>query len=238
MAFGGGGGLFAGHIAKDMSIAKVIIPKGPGVFCARGILTMNIVHSYARAYGRSLDALDIREMAAIYQEMENEALKTLLTEGMSGENVEFVRSMDMGYEFQRHYLESPVPAGVLGDSSRKGIAEGFESLHENRYGHRIKAPLVTVNIRLKAIGKIKEVPETEIKKGKEIPAGAFKPRRKVYLEDNFIEARIFERDRLLCGNIIEGPAIVEEPYHTTLVMPGQTLEVDKLGNLVIQVGGA
>ena len=34
MAFGGGGGIFAGNIAKDMSISRVIIPPGPGVFCA------------------------------------------------------------------------------------------------------------------------------------------------------------------------------------------------------------
>ncbi len=238
MAFGGGGGLFACHIAEDMSISRVIIPTAPGVFCARGILTMNIVHSYARAYGRSLETLDIDEMAAIYREMEADAQKTLLTEGMSGDNVEFVRSMDMGYEFQRHYLESPVPCGVLSGSSRKSIAEGFESLHENRYGHRIKAALVTVNIRLKAIGKIKDLPQIELAKGKDIPAGALKPRRKIYLESKFVDACIYERDRLLCGNVIEGPAIVEEPYHTTLVMPGQTLEVDKLGNLVISIGGA
>jgi N-methylhydantoinase A len=237
MAFGGGGGLFAGHIARDMSISRVLIPQGPGVFCARGILTMNIVHSYARAYGRSLDTLNIEEMAAIFKEMESEAERTLQTEGMSGDAVEFIRSMDMGYEFQRHYLESPVPGGALSDNSRQFIAEGFESLHESRYGHRIKAALVTVNIRLKAIGKIKEIPVTGINKGKSIPAGAVKPGRQVYLEGEFIQARIYERERLLCGNVIEGPAIVEEPFHTTLVMPGQTLEIDQLGNLVIHIGG-
>ena len=82
------------------------------------------------------------------------------------------------------------------------------------------------------------IPEIEIKKGKEIPAEAVKPSRRVYLEDGFVEARIFERDGLLCGNAIEGPAIVEEPFHTTLVMPGQSLEVDQFGNLIILVGGA
>ena len=65
MAFGGGGGLFAGHIARDMSISKVIIPNGPGVFCAGGILTMDIVHSYVRAYGRSLNTLEFRKCPTI-----------------------------------------------------------------------------------------------------------------------------------------------------------------------------
>ena len=176
-------------------------------------------------------------MSDNFQEMESEALKTLLTEGMSKDKVEFIRSLDMGYEFQPHYLETPVPGGVLNDESKKMIIETFESLHEKRYGHRIEAPLITANIRLKAIGKIRHVPLNEIKQGKEIPAEAVKTARKVFLEDNFVEARIFEREHLLCGNVIEGPAIVEEPYHTTMVMPGQTLEVDKFGNLVILIGG-
>jgi N-methylhydantoinase A len=237
MAFGGGGGLFAGHIARDMSISKVIIPNGPGVFCAGGILTMDIVHSYARAYSRALNTVDIQEMSAIFQEMENEAGKTLHSEGMSNDKIEFVRSLDMGYEFQRHYLETSVPGGILNNGSKKIIAEAFERLHEKRYGHRIAAPLITANIRLKAVGKIKDVPLSEVKQGKEIPAEAVKPARKVFLDGSFVEARIFERDRLLCGNLIEGPAIVEEPYHTTIVMPGQRLEIDKFGDLVILIGG-
>ncbi|MBN1188158.1 MAG: hydantoinase/oxoprolinase family protein [Dehalococcoidales bacterium] len=237
MAFGGGGGLFAGHIARDMSIRKVVVPPGPGVFCAWGILTMNIVHSYTRSYARTLDTLDVQELAAIYLEMEKEAQETLQLEGMSEDDIEFVRSMDMGYEYQRHYIETPVPGGAFSVNSKDIIRESFESIHENRYGHRIKAPLITVNIRLKAIGKIKDVSIKEIEKDSEIPLEAIKPARKVYLEGNFVETPIFERGRLLCGNMIPGPAIIEEPYHTTLVMPGQTLEVDKYGNLVITVGG-
>jgi N-methylhydantoinase A len=237
MAFGGGGGLFAGSIARDMSISKIIVPNGPGVFCAGGILTMDIVHSYARAYSRSLNTLDMQEMTAIFREMENEALKTLLSEGMTEDKIVFIRSLDMGYEFQRHYLETQAPGGQLNDGARKVIAGTFESLHEKRYGHRIAAPLITANIRLKAVGKIKDVPLSEIARGREIPSAARKPSRKVFLDGSFIETPIFERAGLLCGNVIEGPAIVEEPYHTTVVLPGQKLEVDKFGDLVILTGG-
>jgi N-methylhydantoinase A len=237
MSFGGGGGIFAGPIARDMSIQKVIIPTEPGVFCARGILTMDMVHSYTRAYARSLGTLEIDEMKSIFIEMEKEALKSLLAEGMKPNKVEFHRALDMGYEFQHHYLETPVPGGVLVKNSLKAITEAFERLHENRYGHRIQAPLVCVNIHLKAVGKIKEVPVREIKKGSDTPYAALKTKRRVYLDNDFTEAHIFERGKLLWGNIIRGPAIVEEPYHTTLVTAGQTLEVDRWGNLVIQVGG-
>jgi len=238
MGYGGGGGIFVGNIAKDMSISRVIIPPNPGVFSARGILTMNLVHIYARAYARSMDKLDIKELEAIFKDMENSALETLTAEGMSEDTIEYTRSLDMGYESQHYHIETPVPEGKLSENSKQEIGNAFENLHESRYGHHIAAPLTVANIRLKATGKIKDVPVTEIKQGKEIPPSAIKPKRKVYLDGGFVNAQIYERDGLLCGNTITGPAIVEEPFHTTVVMPGQTLQLDKSGNLIIHTGGA
>jgi N-methylhydantoinase A len=237
MSYGGAGGIFAASLAKDMSISRVIVPAAPGVFSARGILTMNIVHTYARAYDRALDQLSIRELEDVYKDMENSAREILTTEGISEDEIELARSLDMGYESQHYYIETPVPDGKLKENSKKEIGNAFESLHETKYGHRITAPLTITNVRLKATGKIRDVPVAEIKQGKEIPPSALKPKRKVYLDGGFVDAQIYERERLLCGNVIAGPAIIEEPFHTTVVMPGQTLQLDKLGNLIIHTGG-
>ena len=238
MAYGGAGGIFAGNIAKDMSISRVIIPPGPGVFSARGILSMDLVHTYARTYARTMGELAIQELEDIYKDMENSALQILTAEGMSRDRVEFARSLDMCYEGQHYYIETPVPNGELKGNAKIEISNSFERLHEIRYGYRIEAPLITINTRLKAIGKIKEIPVAEVKQGKEILRSAIKQRRKVYLDGNLVESQIYERDRLLYGNTIVGPAIIEEPFHTTVVMPGQTLQVDKLGNLIIHTGDA
>jgi N-methylhydantoinase A len=237
MGYGGGGGIFVGSIAKDMSVSKVIIPPGPGVFSARGILTMNLVHTYSQAYIHSLKDIDLRGLEDIYTVMENNAREILVSEGMNADDMEFVRSMDMGYEGQSYYVETPVPGGRLDENARKLVAESFEELHEKRYGHMIDAPLIADNIRLKAIGRIKEIPVAEIGRGKDIPPDAVKPRRQVYLDGSLRDTPIYERDRLLCGNTIAGPAVIEEPFHTTVLMPGQTLEVDGLGNLIINTRG-
>jgi N-methylhydantoinase A len=238
MAFGGGGGIFAGSIARDMSISKAIIPPDPGVFCARGILTMDIVHNYVQSFARPLDTLDLKELVNIFEDMENQAYKTLAAEGITPDKVKLSRTMEIGYEDQYYFIETPVPEGELKESARKEISESFKNLHEVRYGHRIQAPLKTTRILLKATGKIRDLPVKEIKKGKVIPAGALKKQRQIYLDGEFINADIYERDRLTCGNMIIGPAIIEEPFHTTVVITGQTCQVDKFGNLVIQTGGA
>ena len=128
MGYGGGGGIFVGSIARDMAVSRVIIPPGPGVFSARGILTMDLVHAYARAYARSMDGMDIRELEAIYGEMENSALETLTAEGMTRNEIEFLRYLDMGYEGQYYYIETPVHYGKFNENSVKEIGSSFENL--------------------------------------------------------------------------------------------------------------
>ena len=43
--------------------------------------------------------------------------------------------------------------------------------------------------------------------------------------------------RSLAGNRIAGPALIEEHASTTVLLPGDTLEVDAYGHLVIKVAG-
>jgi N-methylhydantoinase A len=240
MSYGGGGGIFAANIAKGMSISDIIIPNDPGVFSARGILTMDLVHTYARAYGRSLDNLDFNEMEGVYREIEADASKVLAAEGIAGKALELNRSLDICYAGQRYYIDTPVPDGVLSDSRqvKEKIADSFQRLYLTRYGHTMKVPLKTINIRLKAVGKLKDIEPKEIKKGADIPPGVVKKSRKAFLEGKFIDARIYERSGLLCGNAIDGPAIIEEPFHVTVVLPGQKVQVDRFGNLLIHSGGA
>jgi N-methylhydantoinase A len=238
MSYGGAGGIFATSLAKDMSISRVIIPPEPGVFSARGILAMDLVHTDVHAYVQAMDDLNIQELEGIFRNMEKSAFKMFIVEGISRDAMEFQRSLDICYEGQRYTIETPLPIGKL-DRNDKMIIEiknSFERLYEIRYGHLMKAPLRTMNARLKATGKIKEIPVPEIKQGKEIPPIAIKRKRKVYLEGDFVDSSIYERSGLLSGNTIEGPAIIEEPFHTTVVMPGQILQVDPIGNLVIRTG--
>jgi N-methylhydantoinase A len=48
---------------------------------------------------------------------------------------------------------------------------------------------------------------------------------------------IYRRDALAPGQPVKGPALVEDPWATTLIYPGQTGLVDRIGNLLIDVRG-
>jgi N-methylhydantoinase A len=69
--------------------------------------------------------------------------------------------------------------------------------------------------------------------GKKDASQALLGRRTVVFE-KACEASIFERERLLAGNIILGPAVVTQMDSTTLVPVGWQATVDRHANLLIE----
>jgi N-methylhydantoinase A len=48
---------------------------------------------------------------------------------------------------------------------------------------------------------------------------------------------VWQREALLAGNRVAGPAIVEEVSATTVLYPGDVVRVDEIGSLIVEVGG-
>ena len=52
-----------------------------------------------------------------------------------------------------------------------------------------------------------------------------------------MSAPVYDRAHLLQGNVIAGPAIIEEVASTTVVEPGDRVTVNEYGHLVMQLAG-
>jgi N-methylhydantoinase A len=77
--------------------------------------------------------------------------------------------------------------------------------------------------KLTAIGKVSPPKLKPLKKGGADPSGALKGSRDAYFEESkgFVKTAVYDGDRLMNGNILEGPCIVEERM-TTVVIPRET----------------
>ena len=69
------------------------------------------------------------------------------------------------------------------------------------------------------------------------PTAAELGRRHVWLRERaaFVSCPIYDRDKLVAGNSVEGPAIVEQMDATTLIPPGATAVVDRYLNLLLEL---
>ncbi len=131
-----------------------------------------------------------------------------------------------------------LPLAVFARGDRKAIKRHFDAMHDQRYG--TSAPeerAEIVSLRSTVTGLMRKPPQRKIGRGRSAtPAAAFGGKRPVYFGGRFRPTPTYRRDALLAGNRISGPALIEEYASTTVLMPGDTLEVDAFGSLVIVVG--
>ena len=109
-----------------------------------------------------------------------------------------------------------------------------------RYGTSApKEPADIVSLRVTVMGRMKKPPRNEVAAGQEQPdAQALRAHKPVYFRSagDYVSTPVYKRDLLKNGNLIEGPALVEEHASTTVVQPGDTVRVDQFGNLQISIG--
>jgi N-methylhydantoinase A len=76
----------------------------------------------------------------------------------------------------------------------------------------------------------------------EPPEAARRGMRRAYFEATaaasaaWAECPVWQREALLAGNSIAGPAIIEEVSATTVLYPGDVARVDREGSLIVEVG--
>jgi N-methylhydantoinase A len=236
LAFGGGGGLFASEVARTLDIPNVIIPRHPSVFSAWGMLSADIVGSFARSYLKQMTQVDLNYVKRLFAEMESEAYELTDEAGVPRDRVTFHRSIDCRYTGQGHEVEVPLGEIPVDDNLIDVLPELFDEVHEVRYGHKMPSKRETVTFRLRVFGSMHRLPLVEIEDGPDSASDALVSTKQVYVNRSWRDAGIYDRSKLLAGAQISGPALVQEPSHVTVLMPGDVATVDKFGALRIAVG--
>ena len=235
VAFGGAGPMHVNGLADELEISKIIIPPSPGTVTALGLLMTDLRHDYIHTIIKPFTELGSSEVQREYQRLDLRATKTLADEGVSEQNMIFIRSFDMRYLGQSYEINVPIPTKVTEINLPK-IEEEFHMTHERVYGHKAPGePIQVVNLKLTAIGVVAKPRLKKVERGKGDANEALKRRREVFFSDEgLIECNIYDRYRLYEGYTIEGPAIIEEVDSTTVVSPNYQAEVDQFGDIILQ----
>jgi N-methylhydantoinase A len=237
LAFGGGGSLVASALARRLEIPKVIVPPSPGTFSAWGMLTLDVVHDFAQTSLSALDQLTPDDVVGRFRELDERGQAALERERIAAPRRALVRFIDMRYEGQEHVLTIGVDDSFLADPDLAALRRLFDDRHRIAYGYEMPDPVEVTAYRVRAVGSLDKPTRPSLPAGGADASHARTgTRRAVHRESGGeLEWQVYDRTRLQAGNTLTGPAIVEEPAATTLVGPGQTLEVDDLGNLVVTV---
>jgi N-methylhydantoinase A len=234
VAFGGAGPMVAAKLAEDLMVLNIVIPTSPGVTSAFGLLVTDIRHDFVLTRIETMDQLDPDKLNQDYKILEEKGRVTLKGENIPENAIMFTRSADIRYVGQGYEVNVPVPSVELTTSDVKRLISAFHEEHARIYGHSSPEELVEiVNLRVNAIGVMVKPELKKIESGSEGPEKALKSHREVFFKDGAVSCPIYDRYKLLSGNKIEGPAIIEEVDSTTVVYPSYKATVDDFGNIVM-----
>ena len=227
--------LCAFDIARDLGMTRVLIPKYAPTYCAFGMLGVDIRHDFTRFYRTVGSELDYKKLKSLYKEMEAEGISVLDKEDVSEKQRSLLRTMRLKYYGQFRTIEVSWPVGPI---SKDKIAEGisnFHHRHKELYGFSNEDfPIEFMSFGLIVIGKMPRATIKEIKRGTKNPSLALKGERDAYFEEGkgFVKTKIYDGDKLLAGNVLEGPCIIEERMTNVVIPPKFKMCVDAYGNYV------
>ena len=233
VAFGGSGPLHAAELIDEMMIKKALIPKTPGLLAAYGLLTENMRRDFVQTNVMEVSAQCRDILEKQFALLEKEADAWFDEEKIDPEKRSREYFLDMRYKGQNHEIRVPIEKSII--SSAEEIRKEFTSAYERLYSFSSDDAVQIVNFGLSAIGDIIYPVIHEEAYDGEDSRKAKTGSRKVY-EGNgaYSDYDLYDREKLRNGNVVYGPAIVEQMDSTTIILKGQKATVDQYLNMMIE----
>ncbi len=236
-AFGGAGPLHATALARELAIPRVLIPARPGITNAIGCAVADLRHDYVRTLNRPLEEVEAADLAAILDRQFEEGRRLLERERAPVEEITALFSADMQFRGQTHLLNVPLDRARL---DRDSLRAAFERAYFDRFGIALpELGALLVNLETSVIGRRAAIDLALLAAGGERvakPEEAIEEERKVWFPQGWLPTPVYARDRLPLESRFEGPALLRQLDTTIVIEPGDRVEVDRLGNLLVAVG--
>ncbi len=237
VAFGGAGPLHANAVGRLTGAWPVIIPPSPGVLCAYGDATTSLRDESVRTLVRQFSEFTDASLREILEERANNARASLLAEGLDPSEIVTTFSADVRYHGQG--FEIPVEFDIEtfdgSGAGLNGLRRAFDAEHERLFSFLLeKNEHELVTVRATASGPRPNVQSTTLAEGSHDPSAALASTTEIYVDGHWVQANVYDRTKLLAGNVVVGPAIVTEMDSTTLVLPAHAATVHASGSLLIR----
>src|SRR5438477_1799117 len=235
IAFGGNGAVHAVAIARELGVARIVVPKAAPAFSALGVLVADYVVDLVRSYVTPLSQVDLGRVRDLLTDLLQEVDKELDPTRVAPADVERDLFAQMCYPGQNFDMSVPVPEGVaLDEPGLLDLAGRFHDQHLAQRGFcfRSQQPLMR-GVRVIARGNTPK-PDHLAETGALADASqAQRGTRPAYWGEGFVDTPVFDGARLGEGATVEGPALIEEPYTVVVLPPDAPATLDGLGQYVV-----
>ena len=233
--FGGAGPLHAAALARELAIPRLLIPLRPGITNALGCVVADARHDYVNTINQPLPALDINLVWSTLEAQIADGRATLARDGVAIEGTRILHFADMQFQGQSHILTLPLPQLKVAKDELQRL---FEAAYWERFGVELpEIRAVLVNLHTAVIGLRPRLDLAVLARAERAAdlRGALNGMRAVWFEGGFRDTPIYQREKLPQNAAFSGPAVIEQLDCTTVIDPGNRVELDALGNLLVTV---
>lgn len=236
LAFGSAGPMIAHQVARELGVAKVVVPQAPGEFSAFGLLTSDLRVSTARSPMSVLSTDGGTDWEGMFAELEREVSASLGTQGAVRENIVFERAIFAMYSGQTWDNRLAIEPGPIDDVRIKQLIGQVHDFYQQRYGFSAEElPIIITTVEVTG-----RAPRAVLPKQKSSAAEGSPILRRAAVRlggATHEDTPVYNRDRLPIGEAIAGPALIVEDYATTVVQAGASATQDSAGILRIVSDG-
>lgn len=233
---GGAGAVHGANVAELLRIPLVVIPKYAALYSAFGMFAMDIGREFSRTHIVRSDKVDLKTIERLYRELAKQAITDFKESHFKTREIVFTRTAQMRYAGQFHEIEVPLPSVLKSPKDLQDVLKAFHARHKELYTFHLpnrQVEFLTFWLRATAGGRrnLKMIP---IARGKASPKAALKRKRRCLFGKSWVETPCYDGERLVAGNVIAGPSIIEEPATTVVVPPSFSCTVDASGTYLLK----
>lgn len=239
---GGAGGLHAARLARQLGIAKVVIPPEASTFCAFGMTVTDVRHDYTFSRYSLSTQMDIADLDEPFARLESQAVERLRRDGFDEAAISTARSVDVRYRNQIHELTVPIPGKArYTEEDLQQIVNAFHAEHHSQFTYSLPGvPVEFLHWRLSGIATSRRVPRprsAEAAQGLQAGEDARTGSREAYFPEHRgkVETPVYSMTKLVPRATVMGHAIIESHNTTVVINPGDRLDVLDGGRLLVTV---
>ena len=233
VGFGGAGPLHANSLGILTGSWPVIIPPGPGVLCAYGDATTKVRDEASQTYVKKVEDIKLEDFITELEALKTRASVSFEKDGIDSTRQDVKYQADIRYTGQAFQLSLGITIDDLKKNSLSILTDEFDRQHEQLFTFAHGKDHEIVMLRAVVEAQNEEMADLDINTSNSSVDDAKIQDSQFYYEGKWHDAALFERNKIGVNSTIPGPSIIQEMDSTTVILPGHSATVDKIGNLLI-----
>ncbi|MEL0290691.1 MAG: hydantoinase B/oxoprolinase family protein, partial [Alphaproteobacteria bacterium] len=224
--FGGAGGQHACLIADVLGMTTVLIHPFAGVLSAYGMGLADVTALREKSIELALDGAVLDRLQTELDRLAADTQAELRQQDIAADRIETHLFVHLRYEGSDTAL--PVPFGSLAE-----MQSAYDEAYQSRFGFLMPGKgLVAALVSVESIGHTFQLESDQISAAPEAPQAD--DVITAYMADDFVDTPVYQREKIMAGQRVTGPALIIEPTGTNVIEPGWEAEMTPIGNLVVR----